>query len=57
MRDAVSALDCKATKNSARPVTTENGNPHVPDTSLEPYCDNEPTLQDMNKEEINTQDL
>jgi hypothetical protein len=56
MWDAVSALDCKATKNSARPVTTENGNPHVPDTSLEPYCDNEPTLQDMNKE-INTQDL
>lgn len=26
-------------------------------TSLEPYCDNEASLQDMNEEEISTQDL
>jgi len=57
MWDAVSALDCKTTKNPARPVMTANGNPYFPDTSLEPYCDNAPTLQDMNEEEISTQDL
>ena len=42
---------------SARPVTTANGNPFVPDTSLEPYCDNEPALKDMKEEEVSTQDL
>jgi hypothetical protein len=42
---------------TARPVTTANGNPYVPDTNLEPYCDNAPALQDMNEEEIGTQDL